>query len=106
MVLHIFTVWDSKAEAFMTPFFMQSKGAALRAFSDVVNDSGHAFNKHPADYALFYLGTFSDDTSVFKTVTPPVSLGLAIEFVSGVPVTDRQLCMDAVGLRNNDEVVV
>lgn len=104
-MLHIFTVWDSKVEAFMTPFFMRSKGEAIRAFSATVNDSNHAFSKHPADYALFYLGTFSDDTSAFTTVLPPVSLGLAIEFVSGVSSDPRQLAMEAIGLRNSDAVI-
>lgn len=105
MVLHIFTVFDSKAEAFMTPFFMTSKGQAVRAFSDTVQDPSHQFNKHPCDYTLFYLGTFSDDSSTFKTITPPVSLGMAVEFITPKPTDPRQLALDAACLSNSDDVV-
>lgn len=82
MVLQIFTVFDSKAEAFMTPFFMTSKGQAIRAFADIVNDRESQMHKHPGDYSLFHLGSFDDSNGAFKTVIPPVSLGLALEFLS------------------------
>lgn len=108
MILHIFSVWDSKAEAFATPFFMHSKGLAVRAFSDTINDPNSSLSKHPYDYALFYLGTFADDSSTFKTLVPPVSLGMAAEFLTSDVAKDvmnpRQVAMESIMLRNQEAV--
>lgn len=37
MKLKMFAVYDQKAEAYMNPFVMQTKGQAIRAWSDTVN---------------------------------------------------------------------
>lgn len=79
----MFTVYDSKVEAFLPPFFMASRGAALRSFGDTCNDKNHHFNKHPEDYTLFLIGTFDDSNSEIKPLDTPHSLGLAQEFISG-----------------------
>lgn len=79
MITHIFTVFDSKTEAYLPPFYAQSKGAALRSFMDAVGDNSHEFAKHAEDYTLFYLGTFDDSTAKFTMNATPQSLGVAIE---------------------------
>lgn len=81
MISKIFSVYDSKSEAYLQPFFMQSRGAAVRAFVDIANDPSHAFHKHSADYTLFELGEYDDATASFLTHITPVSLGVALEFV-------------------------
>lgn len=81
MQSQMFTVWDCKTEAFMQPFFMQARGAALRSFADTCNDKDHAFNKHPADYTLFHLGSFDDGTGKLVLYDTPISLGVAQEFI-------------------------
>jgi len=58
----MYTIRDSKVEAYMNPFTVPTKGAALRMVTDIVNDRGHTFNKHPEDYILFELGEFDDNT--------------------------------------------
>lgn len=73
----IFTVYDSKTSAYMTPFFMQTKPAAIRALADAVNNPEHGFQKHSEDYSLFYLGEFDDvDASIASTTTPIHLCGL------------------------------
>jgi uncharacterized protein len=79
MITHIFTVYDSKTEAYLPPFYAQSKGAALRSFMDAVGDPQHEFAKHAEDYTLFYLGTFDDQSAQFVPQKTPQSLGVAIE---------------------------
>ena len=81
MMLKIYSVYDSKAEAYLQPFFMQSRGAAIRAFGDAVNDVNHVFAKHSGDYTLFEIGEFSDESASILSYATPVSLGVAIEFV-------------------------
>lgn len=54
-----FTVYDSKAEAFLRPYFAETKGLAMRAFRDAVNDPSHEMHKHAEDYTLFHIGFFN-----------------------------------------------
>jgi len=84
MMLKIFSVFDSKVGAYMSPFFMRSTGEAVRAFTQAVSDKDTQFCKHPEDYTLFELGEWDDQTSKFDLKSTPVSLGLAIEFKGGV----------------------
>lgn len=58
MTQHLFTVYDSKAEAYLQPFAANTYGIAERMFSDMVNQQGHQFNRHPQDYSLYAIGTF------------------------------------------------
>lgn len=81
MLMKIYSVYDSKIEAFMQPFFMPAKGAALRAFSECVNDEKHQFGKYPGDFTLFEIGSFEDSSGTLEMWSTPISLGLGIEFL-------------------------
>ena len=82
MIHHIFTVFDSKAAAYLTPFYAQTKGVAIRQFSDAINgDPTHNFARHPEDFTLFELGTYDDNTATFLTHETPQSIGVAVEFL-------------------------
>lgn len=85
MIYKIFTVFDSKVEAYLTPFFMRSKGEAIRRISELVADSKHDFSKYPADYTLFELGEYFDDTGGLYPHKASVNLGCLIDFVGDVP---------------------
>jgi hypothetical protein len=87
MIYKIFSVYDSAAEAYLQPFFMPTKGEALRGFSEVVNDKNHQFGRHPDDYTLFELGEYDNTTAVFVMHSAPKSLGVAIEFVKSAALT-------------------
>lgn len=79
-MLLIFTVYDTKAETFMPPFFVPAIGLATRTFSDCINSNEHHFAKHPADYTLFKLGSFDTDTCHFD-LKDKISLGNGVEFL-------------------------
>ena len=79
MTLKAFTVYDSKAEAYLQPFFMQSKGQAIRAFQDLANDETHQFGKYPADFTLFEIGEYDDATALIKNHDHKINLGIALE---------------------------
>ncbi len=81
MILKIFTVYDSKSEAYLPPFYNSSRGAALRAYSDTVNDRSTPIGAHPADYTLFEMGEFQDETGFIELYSTMINLGVAIEFV-------------------------
>jgi len=76
----IFTIYDSKAKAYLTPFFLHEEGMAIRVFSDCINDPKHAFARHPEDYTLFHVGEWEDEKAKFK-INIPIALGTGIEFV-------------------------
>lgn len=81
MIYKVCSIFDSKVEAFMQPFFVPARGAALRMFADLVEDSQTAVSKHPADFTLFELGSYDDSNAKFDMYATPVSLCLAVEFV-------------------------
>lgn len=65
MKLLCFAIWDEKAKAYLPPFFLPAVGVAVRAFSDCVNDPGHAFGRNPHDYTLFQLSAWDDQSGCF-----------------------------------------
>jgi len=77
---NIFTIYDSKAHAYLTPFFLHNEDMAIRIFADCINDQSHQFGKHPEDYTLFHIGSWNDDKSKFLT-TNPISVGTGVEFI-------------------------
>jgi len=79
MIQRIFTVFDSKADAYLVPFFQQSAGVALRIFEDLANDPEHQFFRHPEDFTLFSLGTYDDQNASFDLDKTPSPLAKAIE---------------------------
>lgn len=80
MTLFMFSIYDNKADAFNTPFFMAARGQAVRAFTDLVNDGQSAISKHPEDYKLCVLGEFNVVTAEFMP-SGVVSLGFGTDFV-------------------------
>jgi hypothetical protein len=88
MKLNVYSVFDSKAGAYIPPFFMQNDGVARRAFGDAANDVNHKFCAHAEDYTLFRLGTFDDATGVIELEDTHLSLGVAIEYMTPLEVSE------------------
>jgi len=82
MLHQVFSVYDSKAQIYSSPWLAMNKSVAIRQFTDSVNDSSLVFNKHPEDYALFHLGDFDDVSGVMISLPSPLSLGLAQEYLN------------------------
>jgi len=89
MILKMFTVYDSKAEAYLPPFFLRSTGEAVRSYEHVCNDPNHAFFKHPADYTLFCVGEFDDNSCSINVLQAIENLGCAIEYKNS-PIIQRE----------------
>lgn len=72
-MMKAFSVFDRKSESFQRPFFMPSKGAALRAVADEVNrksDENNMLAKHPMDFALYAVGEFNEQNGDFNGHPP------------------------------------
>lgn len=84
MKILIFSIRDSKSEVFSQPFFSPTRGSAIRAFADAVNDPATDYAKHPDDYTLFYVGDFDvDKGEIIGLAAGAVNLGLASTFKGG-----------------------
>ena len=77
----MFTVYDSKAEAYLQPWGNKTKGQAIRMFTDTVRDEKSNFNKHPEDYTLFEIGEYDESTAELLAHEAKISLGSAIEML-------------------------
>jgi len=97
MILQIMAVYDSKARAFLIPFFCAHTDVGRRAFSDAANNPGHQVGAHPEDFTLFHLGTFDDDNAVFKLLAQYHNCGLAAQLKKGVIDVPSQVASEQVG---------
>lgn len=88
MNLETFSVYDSKAKAYLPPFFLHNTGMATRIFQNCANDPTHTFGANPGDYTLFHIGSFDDNTGTLEALKTPISLGLAQEFKDATQVPD------------------
>lgn len=79
MKLKIFSIYDSKAEYYLQPFFMQTKRDAIDAFKALVNDDKSRISKHPADFTLFEVGEYDDLTGKFTSYASNISIHNALE---------------------------
>jgi len=80
--MRIFSVFDSKADAFLTPFFSRNHLTAMRDFQQAATDESHQFHIHAGDFLLFCLGEFDDETGHITPTTAPENLGSALQFRS------------------------
>jgi hypothetical protein len=86
MKLNIFTIFDVKAHAYITPFYLPTIAMATRTFADCINSDTHQFGKHPSDYILFHVGEFDDNKGkhiLLPTLNP---LGNGTDFLTKITV--------------------
>jgi hypothetical protein len=80
--LKVFSVYDSKVEAYLQPFFLRSRGEAVRAFTDACRDPKTQFAQYPADFTLFEIADYDDVDGSLLPHSVKVSLGSSLELIS------------------------
>ena len=95
-MLEVFVIYDSAGQYYQHPFVAINKGVALREFSDACNNKDTFLAKHPADYTLFHLGSFSESDGRFELFPTPMSLGVAQEYVRNVVQPKAEFVKDDV----------
>lgn len=90
----MFTIYDSKAEAYLQPFFSINIETAKREFTKHINGDT-PFNEFPEDYALFYLGDFDQEEGKFTLQITPQHVSNAVKLKAGseqllLPMTNQQ----------------
>lgn len=71
MIKKVYNVFDTKAKAFLEPFYTINDDTAMRVMVNCLRDVDHPFCKNPEDYQLFSLGEFDDTTGMFKMLDAP-----------------------------------
>lgn len=103
MMLRVFSIFDSKAEAYCSPFFLSERGQAVRAFSTALLDPATEFHKWPADYTLFEIGAFDSATGVLSATQIQVPLGNGLTLLAQAGKADLERRFGADELRKRLE---
>lgn len=77
--LKMFSVYDSKVEAYTPPFYCRTIGEAMRNWETTCNDGKSMMSNHPADYTLFEVGEYDESTAKVSPLGALKNLGCAIE---------------------------
>lgn len=85
MITQVFSVYDSKAESYIQPFFAPTVAVGLRLFDQAVQDERNDFHRFAGDYTLFHLGAFDSATGVFTNLEHTANLGLALALLKQTP---------------------
>lgn len=101
--LKIFAIYDSKAHYYRRPFFMKTKGEAVRGFVDVVNDGKSEISLHPEDFTLFHIGDYDEDRGKVTDLGTNVSLGVAIEYLREDYAKSMQELRSAINKAEDEE---
>lgn len=75
----LFSIYDSKAAAYMNPFIQPTVPAAMRSFGVVCSDPNSEFHKHAEDYTLFELGDWDETLGKLIPLSTPHAVCKAIE---------------------------
>lgn len=82
MILKAFSIRDSKADVFNTPFFQKTHGEAERSFKQLIQDDKSMLSKYPEDYDLYFIGEYDDNTGKLVTLDTPQHLVKAMQLKS------------------------
>ena len=82
------SVYDKAVGAFMPPFYVRSRGEAIRSFMDACADPKHQFVRNSGDYTLFQISVFDDASGAYEWANEPQRVMSALEAVTAVQSTD------------------
>lgn len=84
----IFAIYDQKAFAYLPPFTLPRAEMAERTFGECINSNTHQFGKHPADYTLFELGSYDDNSGQLTPHLAPLVVGSGVEYLQRLPTAE------------------
>lgn len=78
--MKIYSIYDSKSEAYMNPWYARTKGEAIRSFEQACKDEKSQLSKYPEDFTLFELGEFDEYMGIIKPNIAKTAVISAIDF--------------------------
>lgn len=77
-----YNVFDSAAKAYTLPNFMSTNGLAVRAFTEAVNNKETPMGQYPADYTMFCIGEYDEQTGQLIPYETCEKIGNGLEFLA------------------------
>lgn len=74
----IYSIRDSKSEAYGLPFYQHTHGEAERSFAKLASDSQSTVNQFPEDFDLYYIGNYNDQTGTIAALDTPQHIQKAV----------------------------
>lgn len=81
---NIYAIYDTKAHAYLQPFFLPANGVAIRAFMDCCSDPNHNFGMHPEDYHLVKLGMWYPILGEFEILPTKETLLSGLDAITSI----------------------
>lgn len=88
MKVNAYTLYDVKSLTYSNPFFAPTHGAAIRIVSDAARDMNTSIARHPADYVLYCVGSYDDQSGMLWKLDPREHVIDVIALVQGAPQSD------------------
>jgi len=57
-MMYVYSIKDSQANYYSSPWYARTDGEAIRAFTEHANDKNTQVGKNPDDFVLFRIGKF------------------------------------------------
>ncbi|AXH77037.1 MAG: nonstructural protein [Microviridae sp.] len=85
MIIRAYSIFDVKGSVFHTPWFQHTDALAMRTLHDLVNDPSTTIGRHPADFRLYFIGTYDDQLGLMMPVTPLAHVCEAVSLTVNAP---------------------
>jgi hypothetical protein len=82
MLLNVYSVYDSKAQAYLQPFQATNAAIATRMIMDALQQKDHMFHQHAADFTLQEIATFDDTTGIYNAHDAFINLGCLLTYIA------------------------
>lgn len=70
MIVNSYSLLDTKTGLYSMPWFFAHDAQAMRAVNELARDKNTTVGNYPADYVLYRIGLFDDNTGECQTVAP------------------------------------
>lgn len=81
MIWVVCSVFDTAVQNYSPPFCVRHLGEATRSFTHEVQGKDSRIAKNPADFFLFHLGSFDDESGTMLPLAAPQRVLGALEVV-------------------------
>ena len=75
----MYAILDQKSELYCQPLLLNTEMQALRAFTNMANDTKTDIGRNPEDYSLWWIGDYEDTTAAIIPAPAKKCIGFAID---------------------------
>lgn len=79
--MELFSVYDSKGKFYSPPFMARNQFEATRTFQTLAKDKQTQVGQYPADYDLFKIASFDDQTGRIEPLAALQQIAKALDLI-------------------------